>query len=88
MKKFLDNKWVKLLFSFSIMGSAIPSIYQDFTYGHQGEWTHYGMMLVGILYLPDGYKEENKNIVDFILENTDYIILDEQDYDSEGDWDE
>ena len=34
----------------SIMLSAIPSIYQDFTYGHQGEWTHYGMMMVGFLY--------------------------------------
>ena len=33
------------------MGSAIPSIYQDFNYGHSGEWTHYGMMLVGVLYL-------------------------------------
>jgi len=48
--KTLDNKYIKLLFSISIMGSAIPSIYQDFTYGPQGVWTHYGMMLVGILY--------------------------------------
>ena len=51
MKKFLSNKLVKLLFSLSIIGSAIPSIYQDFTCGHQGTWTHYGMMLVGLLYL-------------------------------------
>lgn len=50
-KSFLDNKWVKVIFSLSIMLSAIPSIYQDFTYGHQGTWTHYGMALVGILYL-------------------------------------
>ena len=50
MKKFLENKWIKILFSLSIMLSAIPSIYQDFTYGHQGEWTHYGMMIVGVLY--------------------------------------
>ena len=49
-KSFLDNKWVKVIFSLSIMLSAIPSIYQDFTYGHQGEWTHYGMMIVGVLY--------------------------------------
>ena len=66
MKKFLDNKWVKLLFSLSIMGSAIPSIYQDFTYGSQGECTHYGMMLVGVLYLTESvlwtldlWKEKN-----------------------------
>ena len=50
MRKFLNNKYIKLLFSIAIMGSAIPSIYQDFTYGHSGEWTHYGMMLVGVLY--------------------------------------
>jgi hypothetical protein len=49
-KSFLDNRWVKILFSISIMLSAVPSIYEDFTYGHQGTWTHYGMALVGILY--------------------------------------
>jgi cbb3-type cytochrome oxidase subunit 1 len=32
------------------MGSAIPSIYADFTTGHSGTWTHYGMILTGILY--------------------------------------
>ena len=47
---FLEHKYIKLLFSFAIMGSAVPSIYLDFTYGHQGTWTHYGMALVGILY--------------------------------------
>ena len=51
MKKFLDNKGIKALFSISIIGSAIPSIYQDFAYGSSGQWTHYGMILVGILYL-------------------------------------
>ena len=50
MSKILNKKWVKVLFSLSIMGSAIPSIYVDMSYGHQGEWTHYGMMLVGLLY--------------------------------------
>ena len=50
IKSFLENKYVRLLFSFAIMGSAIPSIYQAFTYGHQGPWTHYGMGFVGILY--------------------------------------
>ena len=51
MKKFLNNKWIKLLFSISIIGSAIPSIYADLTDGNQGTWTHYGMILVGMLYL-------------------------------------
>ena len=66
IKPVLNNKWVKLLFSLSIMGSAIPSIYQDFTYGSKGEWTHYGMMLVGVLYLTESvlwtldlWKEKN-----------------------------
>jgi hypothetical protein len=47
----MNKKWIKLIFSITIIGSAIPSIYADFIYGHQGEWTHYGMILVGILYL-------------------------------------
>jgi hypothetical protein len=46
----MNRKWVKLVFSLAIMGSALPAIYQDFTYGHQGEWVHYGMILVGALY--------------------------------------
>jgi len=50
MRKFLDNKYTKLVFSLAIMGSAIPSIYQDFTTGHSGTWTHYGMALTGLLY--------------------------------------
>jgi len=50
VSKFIDRKWVKLVFSLAIMGSALPAIYQDFTYGHQGEWVHYGMALVGALY--------------------------------------
>jgi len=50
MKKFLDSNVTKLVFAISIIASAIPSIYQDLTYGHQGTWTHYGMVLIGILY--------------------------------------
>ena len=51
MKKFLNGKIVKGIFSIAIMGSAVPEIYQDSAYGHQGEWVHYGMVLVGALYL-------------------------------------
>ena len=36
MKKFLNSKYLKLLFSIAIIGASIPSIYQDFTYGHGG----------------------------------------------------
>jgi len=50
MKKLMKSKWIKLIFSFSIILSSIPTIYQDFTYGHSGNWTHYGMLLVGLLY--------------------------------------
>ena len=51
LKNIMENKWVRIIFSLSIIGSAIPSISADLTYGHQGTWTHYGMVLVGILYL-------------------------------------
>ena len=50
MKKLMDNKWTKLIFATSIILSAIPSIATDLTYGHQGTWTHYGMVIVGVLY--------------------------------------
>ena len=50
IKNILEHNLTKLIFAISIMGSAIPSIYQDFTCGNQGAWTHYGMILVGILY--------------------------------------
>ena len=50
MKQFLEHKYTKLLFSLAIMGSAIPSIYADFTMGYNGTWTHYGMILTGVLY--------------------------------------
>ncbi len=55
IKQFLENKSVKLIFRIVIIGSAIPSIYQDFTYGHQGTWTHYGMCMVGILYFIESF---------------------------------
>ncbi len=45
-----NSKMVKLIFSISIIGSAIPSVYQDFAYGHSGHFSHYGMILVGFLY--------------------------------------
>jgi len=47
---FLNNKLVKLIFSLSIMISAIPSIIQDFQYSVNSGYTHYGMMMIGILY--------------------------------------
>ena len=50
MKQFLENKYTKLIFSIAIMGSAIHSIYQDFTTGNDGTWIHYGMVLTGFLY--------------------------------------
>ena len=37
-----NSNIVKLIFSISIIGSAIPSVYQDFTYGHNGHFSHYG----------------------------------------------
>lgn len=48
--KFMNNKWVKLVFSISIIISSIPSIIGDFNGGVNNGYTHYGMMLVGINY--------------------------------------
>ncbi len=51
IKTFLDNFWVKLLFSISIIISSIPSIIQDFTEPVNNGYTHYGLFIVGIMYL-------------------------------------
>ena len=51
IKTFLDHFWVKLLFSISIIISSIPSIIQDFTEPVNNGYTHYGLFIVGIMYL-------------------------------------
>ena len=51
--KFLNNKWVKLIFSISIIISSFPSIIQDFQEGVNNGVTHYGVLLVGINYLTE-----------------------------------
>ena len=51
IKKILDNTWVKLLFSISIIVSSVPSIIQDFQDPVNNGYTHYGLFIVGIMYL-------------------------------------
>jgi len=46
----MNKPWIKLLFSIAITVSSIPSIYKDFTTGMGDSWTHYGMLLVGVMY--------------------------------------
>jgi hypothetical protein len=48
--KFMNNKWVKLVFSISIIISSVPSIIDDFQGGVNTGWHHYGVMLIGINY--------------------------------------
>ena len=48
--KFMNNKWVKLVFSISIIISSVPSIIGDFQGGVNTGWHHYGVMLIGINY--------------------------------------
>jgi len=51
IKKILDNTWVKLLFSISIIVSSVPSIIQDFHDPVNNGYTHYGLFIVGVMYL-------------------------------------
>jgi hypothetical protein len=51
IKKLLDNTFIKLLFSVSIIVSAIPSIIQDFQSPVNNGYTHYGLFIVGVMYL-------------------------------------
>jgi hypothetical protein len=51
LKKFMDNIWVKILFSVSIIVASIPSIIQDFQEPVNNGYTHYGLLIVGLMYL-------------------------------------
>tara|TARA_R110000772_G_scaffold79130_1_gene169420 strand:+ start:432 stop:614 length:183 start_codon:yes stop_codon:yes gene_type:complete len=47
----MNNKWVKLIFSISIIVSSVPSIIDDFSGVVNNGWHHYGMLFIGINYL-------------------------------------
>lgn len=51
LKDFMNNVWVKIIFSISIIVSSIPSIIQDFQAPVNNGYTHYGLFIVGIMYL-------------------------------------
>lgn len=51
LKKLLDNVWTKIIFSISIIVSSIPSIIQDFNEPVNNGYTHYGLFIVGVMYL-------------------------------------
>lgn len=51
IQKLLDNTWIKLIFSVSIIVSSLPSIIQDFTEPVNNGFTHYGLFIVGLMYL-------------------------------------
>lgn len=52
LSSFLDNKYIKAIFSVALIGSSLPEIYEDFTFGHQdGEFSHYGMFVFGVFNL-------------------------------------
>ena len=51
LKKFMDNVWVKVIFSISIIISSVPSIIQDFQEPVNNGYTHYGLFIVGLMYL-------------------------------------
>ena len=51
IKDFMDNIWVKVIFSLSIIISSIPSIIQDFSEPVNNGYTHYGLFIVGVMYL-------------------------------------
>lgn len=51
LKKLLDNVWIKVVFSISIIVSSVPSIIQDFSEPVNNGYTHYGLFIVGLMYL-------------------------------------
>lgn len=47
----MDNVCVKIIFSVSIIISSVPSIIQDFQEPVNNGYTHYGLFIVGLMYL-------------------------------------
>jgi len=54
LTKILNNKLIKLLFSISIIISTVPSIITDFHEGVNNGTTHYGVLMIGIMYGIEG----------------------------------
>jgi len=54
LTKILEHKLIKILFSISIVVSTIPSIIQDFNEGVNNGYTHYGVIMVVIMYGIEG----------------------------------
>jgi hypothetical protein len=55
LKKFMDQSVTKAIFSISIIGSALPSIYQDVTSGHGLTWAYFGNVMIGVLMLLESW---------------------------------
>jgi hypothetical protein len=47
LKRLLENRWTRLLFSLAIIASAVPDVIADFS-APSGSWTHWGMLLIGL----------------------------------------
>jgi len=52
---FMDQSVTKAIFSISIIGSALPSIYQDVTSGRGMTWAYFGNVMIGILILLESW---------------------------------
>ena len=55
LTKFMDQSVTKAIFSMSIIGSALPSIYHDVTTGHGLTWAYFGNVMIGILMLLESW---------------------------------
>jgi hypothetical protein len=55
LTKFMDHSVIKAIFSISIIGSALPSIYHDVTTGQGLTWAYFGNVMIGILMLLESW---------------------------------
>jgi hypothetical protein len=55
LTKFMDQSVTKAIFSISIIGSTLPSIYHDVTTGQGTTWAYYGNLMIGILMLLESW---------------------------------
>lgn len=57
LKNLLKSKYTKILLSLGIFLSAVPTIISDFTNNDSNGFEHYGLMMVGLVFLLQSFKD-------------------------------
>lgn len=57
LKKILKSKYLKIMLSLGIVLSAVPTVISDFTNNDSNGFEHYGLIMVGVIFLIQSIKD-------------------------------